>query len=160
MRCYFFDASAVVKLHAIEPGSAVVHDLVRSAGRSERSAEVFVCDLSLPEVVSALHQIQRGPRAARKGLSAAAMRQAIPNLVESFTRESPMLVVRASDFMRTAAEIVQRRRLRPADAIQVAAAVRTRDRLGAGVDFSFVSSDRVQCAAARHEGLDVLELAA
>jgi predicted nucleic acid-binding protein len=62
--------------------------------------------------------------------------------------------------MRMAAEIVQRRRLRPADAIQVAAAVLTRDELGAGVDFSFVSADRVQCAAAREEGLEVMELAA
>lgn len=157
---YFFDASAVVKLHAVEPDSLTVHDIVRSARRGARATEVFVCDLSLPEAVSALHQIQRGPNAARKGLSAAALRRAIPVLVESFTRESPMIVVPASDVMQAAAEIVQRRRLRPADAIQVAAAVRTKASFAAGERFSFVSADRAQCGAAREEGLDVLELAA
>ena len=160
MKRYFFDASAVVKLHTVERDSLAVPDMVRSANRPGSRTNVLVCDLSLPEAVSALLQIQRGPQAARKGLSAAALRQAIPNLVESFTRESPMMVVRASDFMRMAAEIVQRRSLRPADAIQVAAALRTRDELGSGDDFSFVSADRVQCAAAREEGLGVLELAA
>jgi predicted nucleic acid-binding protein len=160
MRRYFFDASAVVKLHAVEPGSSAVHDLMRSANRSDRSTRVFVCDISLPEAVSALQQIQRGPHAARKGLSAAALRQAIPILVQSFTQESPLIVVQASEVMHAAAGIIQRWRLRPADAIQVAAAVRARDNLDEGAEISFVSADRVQCAAARHEGLNVLELAA
>ena len=159
MRRYFFDASAVVKLHTAETDSLTVHDLVRGARRDERLTGVVVCDLSLPEAVSALLQIQRGPYAARKGVSAAALRRAIPALVESFTRQSPMVVVHASDFMQAAAEIVQRRRLRPADAIQVAAAVRTRDTLDSGGGFYFVSADRAQCGAAREEGLEVLELA-
>lgn len=160
MRRYFFDASAVVKLHTAEMDSMAVRDMVRSANLPSSGTTVFVCDLSLPEAVSALLQIQRGPYAARKGLSAAALRRAIPVVVESFTRESPMVIVHASDFMHTAAEIVQRRRLRPADAIQVAAAVRTRDTLDSGGGFYFVSADRAQCGAAREEGLEVLELAA
>jgi hypothetical protein len=57
VRSYFLDASAVVRLYAVEVGSRLVRDIVRSAGASPPTAQAVVCDLSLPETVSALLQI-------------------------------------------------------------------------------------------------------
>lgn len=155
MRHYFLDASAVVKLYVVEPGSSAVRNMLRGAVVNPPSSRVFRCDLSLPETVSALLQIERSPTAARRGISRAALRQMLPKVRSDFTADSPLAVVPASDCMRVAADLVERHRLRPADAVQLAAALQ----LKAGIpapELRFVSGDHEQCRAAEAEGLHVL----
>ena len=155
MRHYFLDASAVVKLYVAEAGSSSVRNMLRSATVKPPSSRVFQCDLSLPETVSALLQIERSPSAARRGLSRAVLREALPRVRMDFVGHSPASLVTANHCMRLAANLVERYRLRPADALQVAAALR----LKAAVpepELHFVSSDEQQCRVAEAEGLNVL----
>ena len=156
MRHYFLDASAVVKLYVVEVGSNAVRDMLRSALVNPPSSRVFRCDLSLPETVSALLQIERSPSAARRGISRAALRGLLPRVRADLTSEAPMAVVPASECMDAAADIVERHRLRPADAVQLAAALRLKARMPAS-ELHFVSSDKEQCRVAEVEGLRVLQ---
>jgi len=155
MRSYFLDTSAVVKLYVAEVGSTAVRNIVRSAAVDPPSSRIFQCDLSLPETVSALLQIERSPTAARRGLSRAVLRGLLPRVRADFVAQSPMTVVAASDCMDVAAEIVERHRLRPADAIQLAAALRLKAAQPAP-ELHFVSTDTEQCRAAEAEGLYVV----
>jgi predicted nucleic acid-binding protein len=65
--------------------------------------------------------------------------------------------------MEGAADLVEKHRLRVADAVQLAAALRTSDalaRVKLATPLLFVSDDLAQCRAAEAEGLEVLRPAA
>lgn len=134
---------------------------MRSAGARPRTAQAIVCDLSLPETVSALLQIAEGPRGPVRGVSKAALRHILPGVRRDFVGETPVLsLVPATGCMELAAELVERHRLRVADAVQLAAAIRTRSSIPEQAAFVFVSEDIAQCRAAEGEGLEVLRPAA
>ena len=157
VRNYFLDASAVVRLYAVEPGSKVVKDIVRSAAATPPTAQAVVCDLSLPETVSALIQIAAGPRGPARGVSKAALHHLLPNVRRDFVGETPVLsLVPSTGCMELAAELVERYRLRVADAVQLAAAVRMQNVAADQGALVFVSEDTAQCRAAEGEGLEVL----
>ncbi|MBW3655006.1 MAG: type II toxin-antitoxin system VapC family toxin [Gemmatimonadetes bacterium] len=156
MRRYFFDASAAVKLYVVEPGSTTVRDMVRGARATPPRNQVLVCDIVLPETLSALLQIRRSPTAARRGISAAALRLVLPQVWVDLGGEGPMLVRTASETLRAAARIVERHELRAPDALHIAAALD----INATHPVLFVSGDVEQCKAARAEGLEVIELVA
>jgi predicted nucleic acid-binding protein len=161
VRSYFLDASAVVRLYAVEPGSRTVKDIVRGAAANPPTAQALTCDLSLPETVSALLQIASGPRGPVRGVSKAALRQILPAVRRDFVGHSPVLsLVPATGCMELAAELVERHRLRVPDAVQLAAALRVQDGLPLSASFLFVSDDVAQCRAAEGEGLEVLRPAA
>ncbi|MFL5537867.1 MAG: hypothetical protein ACJ8J0_02690, partial [Longimicrobiaceae bacterium] len=61
MRHYFLDASAVVKLYAVEPGSRRVKDMVRSAAVEPPAARIVVAGLTHPEAVSGITQAAFAP---------------------------------------------------------------------------------------------------
>jgi predicted nucleic acid-binding protein len=160
VRNYFLDSSALVRLYAVEPGSRVVKDIMRSVGAIPPTAQALVCDLSFPETISALLQIASGPRGPSRGVSKAALRHILPAVREDFVGQQPMLsLVPATGCMELAAELVERHRLRVPDAVQLAAALRTQDGLSDSV-LLFVSGDDAQCQAAEGEGLEVLRPAA
>jgi predicted nucleic acid-binding protein len=123
------------------------------------SSRIFRCDLSLPETVSALLQIERSSTAARRGLSVAALRMLLPRVRADFGVRSAVGLIAASECMRIAADLVERYRLRPADAVQLAAALRLKAAVPA-TELHFVSGDDEQCRAAEAEGLSVLRPAA
>jgi predicted nucleic acid-binding protein len=154
VRRYVFDTSALVKLYVVEADSTTVRDMMRGAVAPTASTEVIVCDLALPETIAALKQIVRSRTAARRGFSPAAFRRAVPQVWDDLTSGTPLLVVPASEYVHSAARIVERRELRAPDAVHVATA------LGVEPPVIFVSGDVEQCRAARAEGLDVIELAA
>ena len=161
MRSYFLDASAIVRLYAVEPGSRFVKDIVRSAGAKPPTAQALVCDLSLPETVSALLQIASGPRGPVRGVSMAALRHILPGVRRDFAGETPVRsLVPATGCMELAADLVERHRLKVADAVQLAAALRTQSAIPPGTPLLFVSEDEAQCRAAEKEGLEVLRPAA
>ena len=160
MTTYFLDSSAVVRLYSHEPGERLVRDLVRSATIDLPTAEVFVCDLAYPETVAALHGIVRGMDAARRGLSAAAFRLALPQVAQDLTPGSKFFVLPASGCMSSAAAVARRQEVRGADAVHIAAALQARQVTLPGTRFLFVSDDEAQCRAAEGEGLEVLRPAA
>lgn len=163
MRNYFFDASAVVRLYAHERGSATVRDMFRSAVADPPSAQVMVCDLSLPETVSALLQIAGSSTGPGRGISHASLRRILPRVRSDFDLQAALAQVPATGSMDLAADLVERHRLRAADAVQLAAALRARDALARvehATDLVFVSEDAAQCRAAEAEGLEVLRPAA
>jgi predicted nucleic acid-binding protein len=160
MTTYFLDSSAVVRLYALEPGERLVRNLVRSAAAFPANSEVVVCDLAYPETVAALHRIARGNDAARRGLSAAALRLILPQVRQDLTPGSELLVMPASDFMARAAQLAERRVVQGADAVHIAAALEVRNFVQPGDRFVFVSDDIAQCRAAEGEGLEVLRPAA
>lgn len=160
MTTYFLDSSAVVRLYSVEPGERWVRSLVRSATTVPATSEIGVCDLAFPEAVAALQGIIRGNDAARRGLSAAALRLILPRVREDLTPGSHFVIMPASDCMASAAEVASRRVVRGADAVQIAAALQMRESVGADQRFVFVSDDVAQCRAAEGEGLEVLRPAA
>lgn len=138
----------------------VVRDLVRSASRNPASVRVLVCDLVLPEAVSAVVQVQARPDAARRGMSAAALRVAIPRIRRMLQPASAFVVMPATGCMELAADLVERHRLRGADSVQLAAALKARAFASEADAFLFISDDEAQCRAAENEGLEVLRPAA
>jgi predicted nucleic acid-binding protein len=123
VRRYVFDTSALVKLYVVEPDSATVRDMLRGAGAAAASTQVVVCDFALPETIAALKQIVRSRTAARRGFSPAAFRRAVPQVWDDLTSGTALLVVPASDYVHSAAQIVERRELRAPDAVHVATAL-------------------------------------
>lgn len=160
MKYCFFDTSAFAKLYAVEPGMTTVRDLVRSARARPGWTRLVLCDLTLPETVSAVTNIQAGPDAAKKGLSALALQQILPRIRLQFGADSPFVVVPATGCMELAADLVERHRLRGADSVQLAAALRASAMASTDDSFFFVSDDAAQCRAADLEGLEVLRPAA
>jgi hypothetical protein len=150
----------VVRLYAYEPGERLVRDVVRSANANPPTADVVVCDLAYPEAAAALHRIIRGSDAARRGLSAAALRLILPKVRDDLTPGSPFLIMPASDCMASAAEVASRQAVQGADAVHIAAALRVRRFMEPRDRFLFVSNDVAQCRAAEGEGLEVLRPAA
>jgi predicted nucleic acid-binding protein len=160
VRHCFFDTSAFVKLYAVEPGMRTVRDLLRSAKARPDWTRLLVCDLTLPEAFSAVTSMQSSLDAARKGLSASALREILPRIRLQFGANSPFVVVPATGCMEIAADLVEKHRLRGADSVQLAAAVQARAAAAGSDSFVFVSDDAAQCRAAEGEGLEVLRPAA
>lgn len=89
MRHCFFDTSAFAKLYAVEPGMKPVRDLLRIANARPDWTRLLVCDLTLPETFSAVTNMQACPDAARKGLSASALKEILPRIRLQFGAGSP-----------------------------------------------------------------------
>ena len=158
MKAYFLDSSAIVRLYVVEPGSQTVRELFRGARADPPRAKLCTCDLALPETVSALQQISSGPNAARRGLSTAAYRRSLPQVRLNILDEEAAVRIAASGCMLLAADVVERRKVRGADAVHIAAALTARETLVEGISLTFVSADVRQCLAAEQEGLPVLEI--
>ncbi|HEV2121331.1 MAG TPA: hypothetical protein VGW38_00960, partial [Chloroflexota bacterium] len=53
---YFLDTSAFVKIYAYEPGERQVRAVLSAAVAPTPAARIVVCDLVIPEAMSALQQ--------------------------------------------------------------------------------------------------------
>jgi predicted nucleic acid-binding protein len=160
VRHYFLDASAVVKLYAVEPGSRRVKDMVRSATSKPATARIVVAGLTQPEAVSGVTQIAFGPDAARRGLSPAAASRTRVELAKTFGSDTTFTVFEPGGIMPHAAELVWRHRIKASDAIQLATALYARTVLRDWSEFYFVGSDVRQNSASLAEGLAVIDPAA
>jgi predicted nucleic acid-binding protein len=154
---YFLDTSAFTKLYSLEPGSKRVKDMLRSASVAATSNRVLVSELAHPETVSALSQIVHGPNPAGRGLSRFSGRQAFLQIAQDLRPPTTVVVIKVTGLMPLAADLVWKYRITGADAVHLAAALKSRDKLSGWSEFHFVSSDRRLNAAASSEGLDVLD---
>lgn len=137
-----------------------VRELVRSADRNPARVQVLVCDLVLPEAVSAVMQVKERSDAARRGISAAALRVTLPRIRRQVQDGSVFVIIPSTGCMELAADLVERHRLRGADSVQLAAALKAKGFAAGPHRFVFVSDDVAQCRAAQEEGLEVLRPAA
>lgn len=157
MRHYFLDSSAFLKLFVVEAGDRRIREIVRIAQTSGARVKVSVCDLAHPECVAAIRQMLDRGLGGRRGISPAAFRRALPELASIAKQGSVFGIVRASDVVEHAAEFAARVRLKGADCVHLAAAQSVRHELAEGEEFWFVSADQRQVAAARQEGMLVLD---
>ena len=156
MRVFFLDTSALVRLYVLESGWQWLRNLVRSATAEPPTVQLCFCDLALPEAFSALRQIAQKPDAAARGVSRAALRQTLPRVRSDLLGAAGFVAIPASACMPLAADLVERREIRGADAVHLAAALTARDTLAGSLPFTFVSHDAQQCEAAQREGLPVM----
>jgi len=131
----FFDSSAFAKRLIEERGSERVEEIC------QRTAELGLSVLCVPEVVSALNRRRR-----ERVLSVAQYQQAKQRLGEE-VRDADILQLTPS-VIGTAVKILEAGMVRTLDALQVACAVEWEPEL-------FVSGDRAQLVAARKAGLVV-----
>ena len=157
MRHYFFDSSTFLKLFVVEPGDNRVREIVRVAQRDRTRVSVSVCDLAHPECVSAMRQMTEKGVGGRRGISGATLRQLLPKLAATASQDSVFTIVRTSSVIQESADLAARQRVKGADAVHIAAARQVHQRVADDEEFWFVSADRRQAAAARREGMPVLD---
>jgi uncharacterized protein len=146
MPCYFFDSSALVKRYVQEHGTAwVVSVLDPAAGNS-----VFVARLTGVEVIAA---IARRSRAG--GLPPTSASIALRQFRREFQRRWRVVGIFVG-VVHAAMELAERYGLRAYDAVQLAAALRVKEKYDALREpITMVSADGELNTAARAEGLNV-----
>jgi predicted nucleic acid-binding protein len=154
---YFFDSSSFLKLFIVEAGDSRIREIVHAAQSKGARVKVSVCDLAHPECVAAMRQMLERGVGGRRGISPAAFRRTLPELATIAKQGSVLGIVRASDVVEHAAELAARVRLKGADCVHLAAAQSVRHEVPEGEEFWFVSADQRQVAAARREGMLVLD---
>ena len=157
MKHFFFDSSTFVKLFVVEEGDMRVREIVRGARADDARFRVSVCDLAHPECVAAMRQMLDRGAGGRRGISSASLKRALPEIQAIFRERSSLLVIEASTIIPESADLAVRHRVRGADAVHIAAAQRVQRRVAEGEEFWFVSADVQQAAAARREGMPVLD---
>lgn len=150
---YFLDTSAFVKIYAYEPGERQVRALLSAAVAPTPAARIVVCDLVIPEAMSALQQRFTHKQLTRRAFDDA-VNAIIPDLLGP---RSPYVVVEASGVMSHSGELARLYRLRGGDAIHLAAALATRASTPPGYGFRFVTTDHDQADAARAEGFPLYD---
>lgn len=157
MRHYFFDSSTFLKLFVVEAGARRVREIVYGAQGQDAQVRVSVCDLAHPECVSAMRQMLERGAGGRRGISFGSFRRALPEIEKVFRAAPHIVVVEASNVIPESADLAARHQVKGADAVHIAAAQRMRGRVAEGDEFWFVTADLRQSAAARREGMPVLD---
>ena len=145
MTAYFLDSSAVVKIYAVETGTAWITDLCAPQNRHV----ILIANVTIVEVAAAL---------ASKRRSREITEDEYAQVMQDFIRDASTVyqVLGVDQHVITlGVELTGRQKLRGYDAIQLAVAMTinsalTDRHLSA---LTFVSADRDLLIAARHEGL-------
>ena len=147
MSMYFWDTSALIKRYVTETGTAWVRATVAS-GSGNTS---FIAHITLVEMASAL------ARRIREGSIPSRSAQAAQLLIERHTRRDYTVISITQDIIKTAVSLNYKHPLRAYDAVQLAVALVSTQRLtSAGLQpLIFVSSDQRLLTVAANEGLPV-----
>jgi predicted nucleic acid-binding protein len=146
MPAYFLDTSALVKRYVAETGSETVTEIVNSANVS-----IVIADITRAEFVSAL------ARRAREGSVSQEQRDALKAAFAVHLAHEYIIAPLQPAHVTAACGLVERHALRAYDAVQLAVALSVRDLLAAADGLTFLSADPRLNAAARVEGLLVVE---
>lgn len=147
MAAYFLDSSATVKRYLREAGTAWVINLFRPHSFNQ----IFVAEITLAEVISALARRLRG-----KGVSVANYNRSVSRFRRAFDHKFFPVEINFP-LIEKASYLVESYGLRGYDAVQLAAAVLTNDaRIALGASsLIFVCADNALNQAAQAEGLAV-----
>lgn len=147
MAFYFLDTSALVKLYIQEEGTAAVLALTKP----RETNDFGILSLAAVELRSALRRRERAG-----DINAAAVSE-ILDLFESHMRARFIVQPVTEPVIESAASLVDRHFLRAYDAVQLSACMSLASSRG---DCTFTCSDESLIAAARAEGLSILNPAA
>ena len=145
---YFFDSSLLVKRYVKETGTSWVINIFRPRSHNQ----IFVAEITLAEVVSALVRRHRGLSVSSLNYSKRAMARFQRAFDTKFFKVRVDLTV-----IREAALLAEKHFLRGYDAVQLATALQIeseRKRIGAS-GLIFVSADNELNNAAQAEGLAI-----
>lgn len=147
MNLLFLDSSAITKRYVQEIGTAWVIELFRPKSFNR----VYVAEIALVEVVSALTRRHRGKTLSSSSYSKVQNRFR-RNFEEKFFKIETNLTI-----IEQAADLAERHALRGYDAVQLASAVYLHNRRQqAGLPaITFISADNALNTAAQSEGLNV-----
>lgn len=147
MSVYFLDTSALVKRYVAEVGSRTVVELLDAP-----NANVLIADITRAEFASAL------VRRVRDGSVSSEQHRALKSAFAFHLVNDYLVAPLESSHISAACRVIEAHGLRAYDAVQLAVALSFRDLLGsAGELVSLVSADPRLNAAARAEGLAVIE---
>lgn len=147
MSAYFFDSSATVKRFSIETGSNFVINLFKPSTKNV----IYVSEISLVEVISALSRQKRGGF-----LNPQQCDKAVNRFRRIFLMRLKKIAV-DDTLIEQASFLAEKHFLRGYDAVQLAGALeiqKTRQLAGAS-PLTFVSADNALNQAAQSEGLTV-----
>jgi uncharacterized protein len=142
--CYFLEATAFAKLFAREPGTDT---LIRLMQTVEDNRKLIAASTPL-EIYAALRRRERAGAIAPQDATAALE---VLRLEAARTVQQPLNPA----VLEAARQLLDRTGLRWTDALQLAAALVSRD-MFQGTDIIFVSASRALLDAARAEGLQVI----
>lgn len=155
MTYYFLDSSAFVKYYADEEGSDEVRALLARAFMEPSDIEAIVCDLVVPETVSALSRKVR--RGEDPSLVADIHYLLGAVVADVLSPQSPFVVIESSGVVSHAPSVIMQHGLTGSDAVQLAAALAARAHTPYGISFIFVAADLDLVEAARREGFEIME---
>lgn len=150
MSLFFFDASALVKYYATEPGSTWVRRLLeaRDLITGDPTHIILVAEISRVEVAAGLAVITRVGR-----ISQWERDREYSRFVSQFIHRYSIIPLTTTD-IEVAADLTQRHPLKAYDAVQLAVALRQAQALARRqITLTFVSGDDTLLTAAQAEGL-------
>ena len=135
MQAYFFDSSALVKRYIRETGTAWVVNIFRQRPKNQ----IYVAEVTLPEVVSALTRRHRGLSASSRAYGSrtnARFQRLFDDRLFKIKIDSPTI--------RVAARLAEKHFLRGYDAVQLAATIKVQAKreLAGASPLIFVTADR------------------
>lgn len=145
MTTYFLDSSAIVKRYRDEVGSAQVLRLFESGDR------MIASRLAVVEVVAAF------ARRAKTGAISDEQVGEVARALETDLRELFEVIELETAILTRSVDLIRMHKLRAADAIHLACALKPAGRFTTRAVMVFVSSDMELNAAAANEGLKVLD---
>jgi uncharacterized protein len=150
MALYYFDTSALVKQHVLEPGSTWVRSLINSVGSngSASAHTVFISAATIAEVAAALAILFR-----RGIIRRCQHEEAYDRFATDLADRYILVEILLEDFY-SSATLARKHGLKAYDAVQLAVALRhNQDVMALGPSITFVTGDRALLRAAEAEGL-------
>ena len=141
---YYFDSSALFKHYINEIGSDTIHALINETEYLE------TCVLTELEIVSALERMKREHK-----INSPIYRHTMEHFQKDIHNGTISFLNPQKDTWAEAKRLIQQRRLRVGDAIQLASALEMEGRFEE--DIQFVCADNQLLHAAQLEGLECLE---
>ena len=149
MSWYFLDSSALVKRYLNERGTEWILAVTAAGARDI----IVIAQIAPVEVLSGVM------RRAREGLLGERTAREARLLIDRHANREYEVVALTDDVIRRAEDLLERHALRASDAIQLASALQSSDRLGTTTSgaLQFVSSDARLLAAAEREGVTTVD---
>jgi predicted nucleic acid-binding protein len=140
---YYADTSVLAKRHLEETGREWVRSLTQPAANNT----IFTAQISMVELYSALN------RQLRKASISQLRYARLSSVINHIWTSQYLIVATTTHVLESARQLVERHPLKAYDAVQLASAIETRQKLPSGSPaITFLSADRQLLLAANVEG--------